>query len=134
MKKFLLITASVSTVLLVIGIYQLLYLDGVYQDPNKFEKRGLKFTYHEAPSPTLILKAYGHDRKTNTYVDKAFYICVGALYYVGDKFGLNYEEINIVIFCVILPVILIGGILWVWSLYRKIEELKKQLTEVRNVN
>lgn len=131
MKKFLLITASVSTVLLIIGIYHLFYLESVLEVPGS-KNQELKFTYSQEVSPSLVLKAYGHDKKMNTYIDKAFYICVGALGYMGKKVNLSYNAINIVLFCVILPIILIGGILWVRSLYQKIEELKKQLAEVKN--
>lgn len=40
-----------------------------------------------------------------------FNLCVNWLYFVGNKTGLNYEQVNILIFCIIWPVITIVSIL-----------------------
>lgn len=39
-----------------------------------------------------------------------FNLCVQWLLYVGNKTGLNYNQINILIFCIIWPIITILSI------------------------
>lgn len=40
-----------------------------------------------------------------------FNLCVQWLLYIGDKVGLNYYQINVLIFCIIWPVITIFSII-----------------------
>ena len=39
-----------------------------------------------------------------------FNLCVQWLLYVGDKIGMTYERINVVIFCIVWPLITIASI------------------------
>ncbi len=40
-------------------------------------------------------------------IDKIFLFCVAFLLWVGEKFGLTYNEINVIIFVIIWPIITI---------------------------
>lgn len=40
-----------------------------------------------------------------------FYLCVQWLLYCGNKIGMSYTNINILIFCIIWPIIMITSIL-----------------------
>ena len=39
-----------------------------------------------------------------------FNLCVNWLYYKKDKYDMNYESINVIIFCVIWPLITLTSI------------------------
>ena len=41
-----------------------------------------------------------------------FNLCVQWLLYIGDKVGLDYYEINVLIFCIIWPIITIISIIF----------------------
>jgi len=57
-------------------------------------------------------KKYGVDKKQRYYqiIGDIFYWCVDILNLVGEKIGMTYEEVNVWVFCVAMPVVLIGSI------------------------
>lgn len=68
-----------------------------------FSKRALHFFFH----------LYG----PSSYPENVFNLCVVWLQYVGGKVGLNYFQINIVIFCIVWPAVTITSlVLNVWLL------------------
>ncbi|MEI8376433.1 MAG: hypothetical protein WCJ35_26755 [Planctomycetota bacterium] len=48
-------------------------------------------------------------------IDRIFDLCVDLLVWGAQKFGTTYKRINVYVFCVILPLILLGqtgAIIW----------------------
>ena len=39
-------------------------------------------------------------------IDKIFYICVAFLEWLADKLNITYEQINVIIFVILLPLIM----------------------------
>jgi ABC-type uncharacterized transport system involved in gliding motility auxiliary subunit len=49
--------------------------------------------------------------------DRIFDLCVELLVWMADKMGMTYKAINVWIFCVIVPAIILGqaiAIIWLW--------------------
>jgi hypothetical protein len=44
------------------------------------------------------------------WIDVTFDWCVIALLYVADILGITYEEINVWLFCIILPIVLLTSL------------------------
>ena len=71
-----------------------------------------------------VLKHYWNKYKVfDTHVD-VFNLCVNWLYYTGRKYEMSYETINVIIFCIIWPIITITSLLlnlWlIMNLYLKL--------------
>ena len=48
-------------------------------------------------------------------IDRIFDLCVDLLVWLADKLGMTYKQINVWIFCVIVPAIILGqtaAIIW----------------------
>ena len=48
-------------------------------------------------------------------IDRIFDLCVDLLLWLADKLGTTYKRINVYIFCIALPLILVGqtaAIIW----------------------
>lgn len=43
--------------------------------------------------------------KNINIIDSVFYICVNFLIYWAEKFNITYNQINVIIFCIIWPII-----------------------------
>lgn len=125
MKTSLIIVLILFTICIIIGIHGTLYLKSVT------EKNGdIVLQYSDKASPELLLKVPGYamlNRKVNTYVYKSFYIGVGLLVWFGLLLGMDYFEVNIFLFYLLFPIILIWFMLWILSLYRRIGKLQKQI-------
>lgn len=52
-----------------------------------------------------ILRYYWNKYKVFNTPMNVFNLCVNWLYYKKDKYDMNYESINVIIFCVIWPLI-----------------------------
>jgi hypothetical protein len=52
-------------------------------------------------------------------IDRIFDRCVELLVWSADKLGMTYKEINVWIFCVIMPLVILGqtGVI-IWLLLR----------------
>jgi len=59
------------------------------------------------------------------FINKVFDYCVDLLYYIGDITGLSYEVINIILFIVVQPAIIIVLMLYTIHLRNKITKLNK---------
>ena len=59
------------------------------------------------------------------FINKVFDLCVDLLIWTGDKLGISYEAINILIFVIIEPIIFIVMLVWIIRLKRKIKKLSK---------
>ena len=57
-----------------------------------------------------ILKYYWNKYKVFNTPMNVFNLCVNWLYYKKDKYDMNYESINVIIFCVIWPLITLTSI------------------------
>lgn len=57
-----------------------------------------------------ILKYYWNKYKVFNTPMNIFNLCVNWLYYKKDKYDMNYESINVIIFCVIWPLITLTSI------------------------
>ena len=44
-------------------------------------------------------------------IDIIFYLCVHFLQWLAKKLGMTYNEVNVWLFCVILPLIMLASIL-----------------------
>jgi hypothetical protein len=50
-----------------------------------------------------------------TRIDRIFDLCVDLLVWLADKLGMTYQQINVWIFCVLVPAIILGqtaAIIW----------------------
>ena len=54
-----------------------------------------------------ILKYYWNKYKVFNTPMNVFNLCVNWLYYKKDKYDMNYESINVILFCVIWPLIML---------------------------
>lgn len=54
-----------------------------------------------------ILKYYWNKYKVFNTPMNIFNLCVNWLYYKKDKYDMNYESINVILFCVIWPLIML---------------------------
>ncbi len=43
-------------------------------------------------------------------IDKIYDLCFVFLYHLADKLNITYKQINVLIFCIIVPVIMIASI------------------------
>jgi uncharacterized protein YpmS len=107
-----------------IGVYCTLYLEKVWENPQ-----GIEWEFSDKMTHTLVMQTSILNKTVNTYTDKAFYVCAGALYAGGKKIGLDYWQINVWLFCVLLVLVLLGGMVWILFLYRKIDRLERLLKE-----
>ncbi|QOJ28376.1 MAG: hypothetical protein HRU80_05595 [Ignavibacteriales bacterium] len=125
MKTSLIIVLILFTICIIIGIHGTLNLKSVT------EKNGdIVLQYSDKASPELLLKVPGYamlNRKVNTYVYKSFYIRVGLLVWFVLLLGMDYFEVNIFLFYLLFPIILIWFMLWILWLYRRIGKLQKQM-------
>ena len=53
----------------------------------------------------------GMGEKQLKKIDIIFYLCVHFLQWLAKKLGMTYNEINVWLFCVILPLIMLASIL-----------------------
>ena len=53
----------------------------------------------------------GRQEKQLKKIDIIFYLCVHFLQWLAKKLGMTYNEINVWLFCVILPLIMLASIL-----------------------
>lgn len=60
-------------------------------------------------------------------IDYVFMLCVKFLVWLGDIFGLSYNAINVIIFCVIWPIFTVYLLYKNYSLKKTIHQLKNQL-------
>ena len=53
-------------------------------------------------------------------IDRIFNTCVNLLVWMAEKVGMTYQEINVWIFCVIMPLVILGqtGVI-IWLLLRR---------------
>lgn len=58
-----------------------------------------------------IFKYYWDKYKVFDTPVNVFNLCVNWLYYTGRKYGMTYETINVIIFCIIWPIITITSLL-----------------------
>lgn len=63
--------------------------------------------------------------------NNVFKWCVELLYVLAEKTGTTYEEINVIIFCIITPIVLLTMAIWIFYLLLRISFLKK-LDALRN--
>ena len=59
------------------------------------------------------------------WIDTTFDWCVRFLYIVADLLGITYEEINIWLFVIIVPVFLFISVCLNYYFYKKTKKLKK---------
>lgn len=57
-----------------------------------------------------ILRYYWNKYRVFNTPINVFNLCVNWLYYKKDKYDMNYESINVIIFCVIWPLITLTSI------------------------
>lgn len=67
------------------------------------------------------------------YTDKAFYVCAGLLSIAGAATQTGYNGINIIVFCIVLPLVLYLMLLLPLKQMNRIEELEHAL-HTRNNN
>ena len=58
------------------------------------------------------------------FINKVFDYCVDLLYYIGDITGISYEAINIWLFIIIQPTIIIIMLFYIIYLRKKIRILE----------
>lgn len=58
-----------------------------------------------------VLKHYWNKYKVYDIPVNVFNLCVNWLHYTGRKYGMTYETINVIIFCIIWPIITITSLL-----------------------
>ena len=68
--------------------------------------------------------------KLKLWINDLFYACVDILIIISDVFGITYQEANVIIFCFIMPLIIIALFADNILLQIRINKLKnKQLWE-----
>lgn len=60
-------------------------------------------------------------------MNEIFYACVELLKKWAAYFGTTYEKINVVIFCIIEPIVFLIMAIWIVFLWLKVRKLKRQL-------
>lgn len=61
-------------------------------------------------------------------MNELFHYCVDLLYYWAALTGLTYEEINVILFCILGPIVFILQWIWILRLSSKLKRLKKEQT------
>lgn len=61
------------------------------------------------------------------FIKYIFHLCVVLLQKLAEFFGTDYYTINVILFCVLVPVLFILLIIYIFHLRRKIKKLKLQL-------
>lgn len=66
-------------------------------------------------------------------IDYIFYSCVDLLNWIGAQTGLSYNAVNVAIFCLLLPLVLLGGLMYIIYLRAclKVERAKTRLDYMR---
>lgn len=57
-------------------------------------------------------------------MEAIFYICVEILLLLATIFKCTYEEINVVIFCIVGPIVFLSLLIWNIKLRKTIKNLK----------
>ena len=60
------------------------------------------------------------------WIDVTFEWCVAALYYVAGTLGITYEEINVWLFCIILPLVLLASFYLNVKQFSTLRAIRKQ--------
>ncbi len=60
-------------------------------------------------------------------IDYLFYLCVDILVWLSKATGTTYEFVNIIIFVIGYPVLVIGLILIIYIQHKKIKKLNKYI-------
>ncbi len=58
------------------------------------------------------------------FIDKIFALCVKLLHKLADLTGTSYEFVNVIIFCIIGPAVLIYYFFRVWGLKKELKKYK----------
>ncbi|MCC6864966.1 MAG: hypothetical protein IT280_02270 [Ignavibacteria bacterium] len=61
----------------------------------------------------------------NSLFNKIFDLCVEFLLWLGGNLGLSYKAINVIIFCIIWPILTVWLIVYIFKLRNKIKKLIK---------
>lgn len=61
----------------------------------------------------------------NNLFNDIFDLCVRFLLWLGVNFGISYKAINVIIFCIIWPIVTIWMILYIVKLREKIKLFKQ---------
>lgn len=61
----------------------------------------------------------------NNLFNEIFDLCVRFLLWLGDNFGLSYKAINVIIFCIIWPILTVCLIVYIFKLRNKINKTIK---------
>jgi len=60
----------------------------------------------------------------NNIYEKIFGLCVDLLVWSGNLLGLTYVQINVIIFCIIEPIIFIVMLYIIINQYRKLKDVR----------
>lgn len=61
----------------------------------------------------------------NKLFNEIFDLCVKFLLWLGVNFGLSYKAINVIIFCIIWPILTVWLIVYIFKLRNKINKTIK---------
>lgn len=61
----------------------------------------------------------------NNLFNEIFDLCVKFLLWLGENFGLSYKAINVIIFCIIWPIVTIWMIIYIIKLKSKLKQFKQ---------
>lgn len=61
-------------------------------------------------------------------MSEIFQLCVDLLNYLAKQFGLSYVQINVIIFCIIEPIVFIWMLVIIIKQKRQIKSLKKVIS------
>lgn len=61
-------------------------------------------------------------------MSEIFQACVDLLNYLAKQFGLSYVQINVIIFCIIEPIVFIWMLVIIIKQKRQIKSLKKVIS------
>lgn len=56
-----------------------------------------------------------------------FALCVQILHSLAETFNMTYEQINVLIFCFLWPILTVGLILWIWRLKKQLKFYKTRI-------
>ena len=59
-----------------------------------------------------IFKYYWNKYKVFNTPESIFNLCVNWLYYKKNKYNISYEDINVIIFCIIWPIITVTSLMF----------------------